>query len=470
MTPVQVFQFANIYGFVKDNGCRVCRNALLYVPRKFSKTTSVAACAIWDLMFGPYDAQAYVAANSWKQANICFDIISKTLAPIDPEMKYFRRNREKIYSKMAGKASFIECLSASPEKLDGLNASTVILDEYAAAKSAGLKNVLVSSQGVRKEPLIITITTANTNLDGPFTSIDLPNYKKILEGVIEDDSVFASIFEPDEGDDIRDPKTWRKVQPHYGITVTEESYEFYWAEAQRSAVAMTEFRTKMLNINTLPVDTEWIKRSVLEKALVDIKIEDITTRPVCMIGIDLSVKHDFSCVTYGLYDSINKTFTFYTDYYIPANELQVHTNSELYRRWVEQGYLNLCGVDVIDYEQIAKDIIEKAKYLNILSIGYDTYRNKALTNYLKAAGVKCLHPYKQTLASFTSPVEAFEQSIYEGKIFIANNPINVWCIENVVLDYDKMKNCKPMKKTDNKKIDSAITTLMSLGSFMNWKR
>ena len=84
LTPIQVFQFANIYGFVKDNGCRLCRDALLYVPRKFSKTTSVAACAIWDLMFGPFDAQAYVAANSFNQANICFRIISKTLAPIDP--------------------------------------------------------------------------------------------------------------------------------------------------------------------------------------------------------------------------------------------------------------------------------------------------------------------------------------------------------------------------------------------------
>ena len=470
LTPIQVFQFANIMGFVKDNGYRLCNDALLYVPRKFSKTTSVAALAIWDLLFGPADAQAYVASNSFNQAQICFKIISNTLQPLDPKMNSFRRNRDIIYAKIPGKTSFIQCLSSSPDKLDGLAASTIILDEYASATSAALKNVLTSSQGIRKEPLIITITTASTNLEGPFTAIDLPNYKKILDGTIEDDTVFASIFEPDENDAYDNPKTWRKVHPHLGITVTEEFYERSWIKACRSSADMTEFRTKLLNVNTLPVDKEWIKHKVLAQATVSIKIEDITSRPLCMIGVDLSVKDDFSCCTYGLYDSINKTFTFYTDYYIPKETLYTHPNSEQYIRWAEQGYLHICGTDVIDYEQIGKDILEKSKYVNILSIGYDAYRNKELTNYLRAAGVKCLQAYKQSLANFTSPVEAFEQSIYGGKIFIADNPINIWCIENVALEYDNMKNCKPVKKTANKKIDSCITTLMSLGQFINWKR
>lgn len=43
LTPIQVFQFANILGFYKQGGeYRLCRDALLFVPRKFSKTTSVS--------------------------------------------------------------------------------------------------------------------------------------------------------------------------------------------------------------------------------------------------------------------------------------------------------------------------------------------------------------------------------------------------------------------------------------------
>lgn len=41
LTPVQAFQFAGIFAFW-DNGRRVVREAVLYVPRKFSKTTGTA--------------------------------------------------------------------------------------------------------------------------------------------------------------------------------------------------------------------------------------------------------------------------------------------------------------------------------------------------------------------------------------------------------------------------------------------
>ena len=47
LTPVQTFQFASIYGFWND-GRRVVREAILFVPRKFSKTTSSASLVIDD--------------------------------------------------------------------------------------------------------------------------------------------------------------------------------------------------------------------------------------------------------------------------------------------------------------------------------------------------------------------------------------------------------------------------------------
>lgn len=470
LTPVQVFQFASIYGFYKEDGYRLCNDALLYVPRKFSKTTSVAACAIFDLMFGDNDAQAYVASNSFNQARICFEIISNTLKPLDPKMNYFKRTKEKIYSKIPGRTSFIQCLSSSPDKLDGLNCSTIILDEYAAADSASLKNVLTSSQGVRKEPLLVTITTASSNLDGPFNTIDLPNYKKILEGTIEDDSVFASIFEPDEGDDYSSTETWKKVQPHIGITVTLDFYKRSWAKALRSADDNTEFKTKLLNVFVPPAKLDWISAKVIEKQTVKLDLSKLTAHPLCMVAIDLSVKDDMSAVTYGIYDSINKKFYFKNEYYIPMNTIDTHPNSEMYRRWVEQGWLHICGEDVIDYQQIAQDIIDNSHYVNILCIAYDAYKNRDLTNYLKAQGVKCLRAYKQTYANFTSPMEAFEQSIYEDRIYLDENPIIGWNIRNCAIDTDSMGNRKPIKCSANRKIDGLITILMSLGDFISWKR
>ena len=111
MTPVQVFQFANIMGFYTPDGHRLCRNVLLFVPRKYSKTTSVASLAVYDLLYGDGNAQAYTAANSYDQAKICFDEIRNILKGLDPRLKRFKINREKVdWLNHPSRTSFIKCL------------------------------------------------------------------------------------------------------------------------------------------------------------------------------------------------------------------------------------------------------------------------------------------------------------------------------------------------------------------------
>ena len=468
LTPVQVFQFTNILGFYNGDK-RICREALLFVPRKFSKTTSVGSLAIYDLLFGDSDAQAYVASNSFSQSKICFDIIKNSLKELDPGFQNFRLNRDIIYTKIPGKTSFVRCLASSADKLDGLNASLVILDEYSQAESAALKNVLTSSMGVRKNPLVVTITTASTKLDTPFTAM-LSNYKKILEGEIENDSIFASIFEPDEGDDPGDEITWEKVQPHLGITVSKEFYKSEYKKTLISADDKTEFMCKLLNVFSVPMDKVWIDHKVIERNTGDYDLTKLQARPKCMIGVDLSVKDDFSCVCYALYDSINKRFVFKNDYYIPRNTVTNHHNSEMYKNLVNSGHLKICGEDVIDYTMIANDIIQNSRYVEILQLGYDAYKSKELTNILRASGLKSCVPYSQTYANFTSPIESFEAAVYQDRLKFDSNPLNLYCIKNCIIDEDRMCNKKPIKKTHNLKIDGAICILMCLGMFNNYKR
>lgn len=441
----------------------------MFCPRKWSKTTSVASLAIFDCLFGDADAQAYVASNSFAQSKICFDIIRNSLKALDPKLSHFRLNREIIYNLMANRTSFIRCLSTSADRLDGLNASVIINDEFAQADSADLKNVLTSSMGVRKNPLTVTITTASSKLESPFVAM-LENYKKILEGEIDNDRVFSIIFQPDEEDDISDIKTWHKVQPHLGITVNEEFYRTEYQKALMSADDMMEFKTKLLNVFTKNTTEIWINKNIIEKNTEHFNFSMLKSRPQCMVSVDLSVKDDFSCVCYALYDSINKRFVFKNFYYIPKQTAENHPNRAMYKELIDKGYLIICGEEVIDYKQIASDIIENSKYLNILQIGYDAYKSKEFINIIKAAGIRCATPYSQTYSNFTSPVESFELAIYEGRLKFDDNPLNAYCIGNVMIDEDKMQNKKPIKKSRNDKIDGIICILMCLGMFQNYKR
>lgn len=470
LTPIQVFQFANIVGFYKPGtNKRLIREALLFVPRKFSKTTSVASLAIYDLLFGDANAQTYVAANSYNQAKVCFDEIRNILKALDPKLRRFTINREIIYNRIKGKTSFARCLASNPDKLDGLNASMVIVDEYSQADSASLKNVLTSSMGARLNPLTVVITTASDKQTAPFVEM-LKMYKAVLRGEIENDSIFAHIFEPDVNDEEGDPATWRKVQPHMGVTVYEDFYVDAYQKALFSAPDALEFRTKLLNIFATDAAKTWIEAKQIEEHFKSVKIENIKTPPPTMVAVDLSVRDDFSSVTYNLYSKESGSFHSVTDYYLPEGTLFNHPNRELYRGWADAGYLHLCEGDIIDYQQIADDILRRAGYLQILGIGYDPYKSAEFVNLLASAigsSDDYIKPVKQTYGTFTSPVESFEIALYRDKITFDPNPITPYCFSNAVLDEDRLGNKKPIKRLQNGKIDSTITNLMTFHLFNN---
>ena len=77
MSAVQVFQYANIYGFYTQQAKRVIREALLFVPRKYGKTTTASVMALYDVLFGDADAEAYITSNSLDQSRICFGMVRK---------------------------------------------------------------------------------------------------------------------------------------------------------------------------------------------------------------------------------------------------------------------------------------------------------------------------------------------------------------------------------------------------------
>lgn len=518
LTPLQVFQFASILGFYTwvdmgpasagDNRItetrrvvggrveellRLTRRAILFVPRKFSKTTSVSALAVDEFLLGESNAQAYTAANSYKQAKICFDEISKVLRPLNPERRYFKVTRETIKWREGnryGKDSIIECLSGGADTKDGLNASLVIFDEYAQARytkdhseGAELLQALESSMGTRREPLTVIITTASRIQDGPFT-VELNNAMATLRGDIANDRLFASLFMPDAFDTIDqygDPALWHKVNPHIGITVLESFYSNAWDDAQDDAEKMLEFKAKLLNVFTADSVQAWIEPAEIIKLQRHFTPADFMGGPATMCALDLSVYDDFSCVGYCCYTG-GQAITLHVmiDFYIPEQTLKTHPNRRLYQTWVDGGWLKVCPGAVISQEMIVEDILATNQYLRILQIGYDSYKSQEVVNALASAVAaeggnpgNTLRAVPQTYGAFTSPVESLEMAIRQSPVAIefCDNPIIPYCFGNAYLDEDKRtSNKKPLKRKKNLKIDGVIVTLMDIWLFNNFDR
>lgn len=470
LTPVQAFQFASIYGFW-HNGRRVVKEAVLFVPRKFSKTTSSASLAIDDLLYGDANAESYTGANSNDQAKKCFDVIRGCMRKLDPKGRRYTVNEQTIKSRRKDRTAFAQCLTANARTKDGLNASTVIMDEFSQARDNSLLTVLTTSMGVRENPLTVIITTASDVFDGPFYDM-LQGYKSVLLGEFEDDSLFAHIFEPDLDDPEDAEETWRKVQPHMDVTVSIEFYRQEYKNALRNgAEAMLAFRTKLLNIYAENEQRSWISSTLARSIAKPMPLDSIAGRPDAMVAIDLSESDDFSAITMGLYDVVRKNFHFHTAYFFPRGALNGHPNENMYRVWAEKGYLTITEGDVIDYRVIVNYVLYLNKVVRILGIGYDPWKSQEVINMLAASGAaNVLSGVKQTYGNFTAPVDSFEHGAKTGHIFINDNPINYYCFGNAVLDSDKLENRKPIKRKQTQKIDGVITKLMCLRLFMDYAR
>ena len=470
LTPVQVFQFASIFAFWED-GRRVVREVVLYVPRKFSKTTSTASLAIYDVLYGDANAECYTGANSSDQAKKCFDVIRGCFRRLDPKERRYTVNEQQIKSRRRDRSAFAQCLTANARTKDGLNASTVIMDEFSQAKDSELLTVLTTSMGMRENPLTAIITTASDVFDGPFYEM-LQGYKAVLLGEYEDDTVFAHLFEPDIDDAEDDERTWYKVHPHLGVTVSINFYRQEYKKALRDgAEAMLAFRTKLLNVYAENEQRSWISSTLARHISKPMAIDALRGRPDAMVAIDLSESDDFSAVTLGIYDAAGKIFNFHTAYFFPSGALPGHPNEKLYRTWADRGYLHLTDGDVIDYAAIVNYVLYLNQHARILGIGYDPWKSQEVINMLAASGAgNVIKGIRQTYGTFTAPVESFEHGAKTGHIFINDNPINAYCFGNAVLDSDRLENCKPIKRKHNQKIDGVITKLMCLRLFIDYER
>ena len=517
MTIYQFFQFAGMLGFYtwEDSGkaapddklitetrrirdgrieelVRLTRRVIWFVPRKYSKTTSISSLAVFELLAGDNNAQAYTAANSYKQAKICFDEITKVLHPLNPDKRYFKVTRETVKWRAGngyGKDSLIECLSGGAETKDGLNASLVIFDEYAQAKytkdhseGAELLQALESSMGTRREPMVIIITTASRIPDGPFMT-ELSNAMATLRGEIDNDRLFASLFMPDawdSADSYGDPALWHKVNPHIGVTVLESFYRDAWAGAQNDAEKMLEFKSKLLNVFTAASVQDWVTAEVIRRLQRHFEPTDFVNRPPTMVSLDLSVYDDFSAAGFAVYLKERSEFWIYIKFYIPEETLKTHPNRRLYQQWVDAGYLSVCPGAIISDDMIVGDVLTFNEHLRILQIGYDSYKSQEVVNSMAAAisseggdPDNVLRAVPQTYGAFTSPVESFERAIYDNPphIVFNDNPIIPYCFQNCYVDEDaRTGNRKPLKRKANLKIDGAIVTLMDLWLFNNYDR
>ena len=359
----------------------------------------------------------------------------------------------------------MKVVSADANRLDGLNISAAVIDEYHAAPNNAVSEVLSSSVGMRTQPLIIYVTTSGFDLTSPCYQMR-NTCVELLHGKLKDDSLTAFIFELDEDDDIEDPKNWQKCQPNLGLTVTEDYIKSELVKAKNNPSLMTNFKTKILNKWVASAIGEWIPSEYLLKCSEKVNLEDYTHN-VCYIGLDLSSVSDMTAISVLVFDNINQKYIFKNFYYLPQTALQESPNREKYRVWYEQKYLNLTSGNVVDYEYILNDIQKINKIIPIQAISYDSWQSTALIIKLTELGYNCV-PFSQSTGSMNRPTRHLEMISRNDHLIIDDNPITRWMFANCELREDYNNNVKPIKlnKNSENKIDGVAAMCDALGHYL----
>jgi phage terminase large subunit-like protein len=458
----QRFVYANLYGFVEaGTRLRRFRQAYVAVPRGNGKTTIVAPMALYcTFMEDEGGAEGYAAAVTRDQARILFDM-AQQMVRRSPRMQAdygVRVMTNSIFQESS--ASKLSPISSDAKALDGLNVAVAVCDEIASHKTPEVYDVLLTAMGKRTQPLLICITTATDNAAG--VGRQLWDYSlRVLDGVQDDERLFALIYTADTSDDPWTEVTWRKVNPGWGQTVQPDAIHAIAKQARNNAAQESVFKTRHLNLWVGADEALFSMRAWQDCADPTLRLEDFAGQP-CHVALDLASKTDLAAVALVFRDGARYA-AFCRCYLNEAAVIEARNPS--YPGWARDGVLRITPGNETDFGEIEADLIEFGRRFAVQSVAYDPWGSTQLAQRLAAEGVPVVE-FRANTQNFSEPTKELDAAIRAGRLRHDGNGALAWCIGNVVGHYDARGNVYPRKARPENKIDAAVALIMATARAM----
>ena len=438
-----------IFGIVDKNGYRQFREVVLIVGRKCGKTLLAAAIADYvSFCDGEYGARIYFCAPKLEQARLCYDAYVQMVNQEPDLSSLAKKRRTDIYIETFNTS--IQPLAFNAKKSDGLNPHLVVCDEFAAWQGdQGLKQyeVLKSALGARKQPMILSISTANY-VEGLYDELTKRG-TAVLNGTSRETRLAPFIYQIDDYTKWDDVNELKKSMPNLNVSVSVDYMLEEIAIAESSLSKKAEFLTKYCNVKQNS-SIAWLDAQTIQRSYGDeLKLEDFKNCYAVM-GIDLSRTTDLTAATLLIEkDGIIHTFA---RFYLPTNKIEEQTQREgvPYNIYEQKGWLFASGDNFIDYHDVfdwARELIEKYK-IYVLQVGYDRYSSQYLINDMKEYGFHCDDVYQGF--NLSGVIDETEGMLKDGKINIGNNDLLKIHFYNSALKINAENSRKQLIKVDQR--------------------
>lgn len=470
LEPWEQFIVASIYGWKrKADGLRRFRKVYISVGRKNGKSALAVGIGIKGLLLdGEGGPRVVCAATKRSQARIVWDIAALTIEQNPELVREFGVNITKSInatriSQVGTAADFIP-LGQDSKTEDGHNIHVGIVDEYHEHPDDKMVGVIRTAMGARPQPLLFIITTAGFDIQSP--AYEEEQYlKRVLEGVVVDDSYFGLIYTLDEGDDWKDPSVWIKPNPNLGVGKHVEQIQGLMAEAEHRPATRQQVLTKELNVWTqgLSIWLDWKVWKANNSAPID---EASLYNRKCWAALDCSMSRDHTVVTYAFPPDHNiGKWTMLHRIWVPADDLSeksVQDNAD-YERWLMEGWIDYPG-PTINRDWVTEKIRADLDLFDIRELAYDRYGDgQPIALDLEADGLPIVM-FPQSAKEFTAPTNEFERLALNGQMEHGANPVMdyyVLCTHIWEGPNDQRKPVKHRRGDDTSRIDGVITSTMA---------
>ena len=436
------------------------------ICRKNFKTYTVATLFILLFFTEPKFSRFYSVAPDGSLSREIREAIAETIksSPIIREYQgkqRFKILRDYIYCNTT--EIKYEPLAYSTSRMDGKLPNVFCADEVGALPNSYAIEAMRSGQLNILNKLGFIISTKYPTLNNPFE--DWVDYaKKVLDGLIEDETIFALLYEPDNKKDwMTDDLILQQANP-----VALESEEIWQDLLKKRAYAIAvesareNFVTKHCNIIYTGAGTEtYIDVSALQAC----KVSEINWKDrIVYVGLDLSESNDNTSVSILSVDDNNNILC---DSYafIPAGRIEEKKSVEHvnYPELLSTGKVIACGDNVIDYAVVEDFImsLEEKLGVRIQAIGYDRWNALSTAQKLERAGYITVE-IRQHSSVLHPPTKRLKEMILNGQFSYEKNPLYEINYQNARCTYDTNKNLYVNKKKSTGKVDMVVSTINAM--------
>ncbi|WP_301400670.1 terminase large subunit [Staphylococcus haemolyticus] len=459
--------------FTEEDDYLRFNKAFISMARKGGKSLLVSGLTLYSFLFDREPAegrQIFCAANDKKQASIVFNMVAKQLMYFISQVPELKKDVKKVRELLqhTKDGSYVMPLSRDTGAVDGFEPFLAVIDEYHAAKTNEMLELIQSGQGNLMQSLIFIISTAGFNLNAPMYMDEWPYAKEILADTYHDEQYFAIIFEQDSEEEWQDKTMWAKSNPliNENDDLKEQIEDFLQKRVDEAVKKGTMFRVLVKNFNYWMQASEesYLDFNDWKKNETEFNIKGTKT----YIGLDLSRADDLTAVSFIHLDEIKKQY-FVTSHSFVATKggLQAKIERDLidYRQMAQHGYCTITDLQsgIINSNQVL-DYIEKYILTNNLDVQAICYDPHAIHGFIAEIEKRNwryeLIEIRQGAMTLSNPVIDFRLKVIDEQIKHHKNPLLDIAVKNAVA---KNVNDSVMieKKLNREKIDPLMSTIFA---------